>query len=88
MVIQAMDMGIIFPVAVLSGILIIRNDSFGYLLTSVIIIKGTTMLLALVMMIVFMTISGVPVTIIEIAGFSSLAVFYIINFFLMLKNVK
>jgi hypothetical protein len=56
LVIQAMDLGFIFPVALLSGILVIKNNSLGYLLVSMIIVKGATLLLAVTMMIIFMII--------------------------------
>ena len=52
LVIQAMDLGIIVPVAALSGIMIIRRKPLGYLLSSVIIIKGLTMLTAMTAMLV------------------------------------
>ena len=86
-VIQAMDLGFIVPLAILAGVLLIKNRSLGYLLASVIIVKGTTMLLALVMMIVFMISSGVTVNIIEIMVFPLFAVICILCLCLILKNM-
>jgi hypothetical protein len=39
LVIQALDLGFIVPVAIISGILLIKNNSLGYLLAPIIIIK-------------------------------------------------
>ena len=88
LVIQAMDLGFIVPVALLSGILLLKNKSLGYLLSSVIIIKGATLLLAITAMIIFMIFSGVSVSIIEITLFPVFAIICIINFFIIFKNVK
>jgi len=87
LVIQAMDLGFMVPVALLSGILILKNRSLGYLLSSIIIIKGTTLLLAIVAMIIFMVFSGVNVSIIEIILFPIFAIICIINFFIIFKNI-
>lgn len=87
LVIQAMDLGLIVPVAILSGILLLRNKSLGYLLSTVIIIKGVTLLLAIVMMIILMKISGVNVSIVEIILFPILTIVCIINSLIIFKNV-
>ena len=87
LVIQAMDLGFIVPVALLSGILLLKNKSLGYLLSSVIIIKGTTLLLAIVLMIIFMIFSEVNVSIVEMTLFPIFAIICIVNFFIILKNV-
>ena len=87
-VIQALDLGFIVPVAILSGVLLIKNKSLGYLLTSVFIIKGTTLVLAVCMMAIFMIVSGVKVTIVEITMFPLIALICIINLYLLLKNLK
>ena len=88
LVIQAMDLGLIAPVAILSGIMLLKNMSLGYLLASVIIIKGATLVLAVSMMAIFMVFSGVNVSIIELTMFPLFTVFCIINLFIILKNVK
>jgi len=87
LVIQAMDLGFIVPVALLSGILILKSKSLGYLLSSIIIIKGATLLMAIVAMIIFMVFSGVNVSIIEITLFPIFAIICIVNFFVIFKNI-
>jgi len=87
MVIQAMDLGFIVPLGILSGILLFQSKSLGYLLSSVIIIKGTTLLLALVMIIIFMIFSGVTVNIIEIIVFPLFSILCIVSLIIILKNI-
>ena len=87
MVIQAMDLGFIVPLGFLAGILLIKNNSLGYLLGSVIIVKGTTLLLALLMMIIFMITAGVTVNIVEIIIFPLFAVICIFCLFAILRNI-
>jgi hypothetical protein len=59
-VIQAMDLALIAPLAILSGILLLRRSAWGYLLASVAILKGLTMALAVSTMGINMALKGVP----------------------------
>lgn len=59
-VIQAMDLGLIVPLAVLSGILLLRRSAWGYLLTSVFVLKAITLGLAVSAMVVNMMLAGTP----------------------------
>ena len=86
--IQALDLGFIFPTAILSGILLIKDESFGYLLTSVIIMKGVTLVLAIVMMIIFMNLAGVELAIVEIIMFPAFLLILLINLFMLFRNIK
>lgn len=60
MVIQAMDLSLIVPLAILSGILLLRRSAWGYLLTSVFVLKAITLGLAVSAMVVNMTLAGTP----------------------------
>jgi hypothetical protein len=60
MVIQAMDLSLVVPLAVLSGILLLRRSAWGYLLTSVFVLKAMTLGLAVSVMVVNMTLAGTP----------------------------
>ena len=60
MVIQAMDLSLIVPLAVLSGILLLRRSAWGYLLTSVFVLKTIALGLAVSAMVVNMTLAGTP----------------------------
>jgi len=88
LVIQGMDLGIIMPAAFLSGILIIKRKPFGYLLSSVIIIKGVTMLTCISAMIINMELKGVDMSLAEILVFPILNLFAIICLILLLKNTS
>jgi len=59
-VIQAMDLALIVPLAVLSGILLLRGRAWGYLLTSVFVLKAIALGLAVSMMVIMMTLAGTP----------------------------
>jgi hypothetical protein len=59
-VIQAMDLTLIAPLAILGGLLLLRRNSWGYLLASVAVLKGLTMTLAVSTMGSNMVLAGVP----------------------------
>lgn len=60
LVIQAMDLALIAPLAVLGGVLLLRRSAWGYLLASVAVLKGLTMALAVSAMGINMALRGVP----------------------------
>ncbi|MCM0650172.1 hypothetical protein NBE98_17535 [Clostridium swellfunianum] len=88
LVVQGLDLGFIVPIALLSGVLLIKRKPFGYLLSSVVIMKGFTMGAALTAMIISQYISGVSMGIVEIIMFPtfSLVIFYCM--ILLLKNIN
>jgi hypothetical protein len=86
LVIQALDLGFIVPVSILAGILIIKGRVLGYLLAPIIIIKGVTLLLAIVTMEIFMIYAGVNVSIIEMILFPVFTIICIHNLYLVMKN--
>jgi hypothetical protein len=59
-VIQALDLALIVPPALLAGILLLRRQPLGYLLASVLIMKFITMGLAVSTMGINMILVGVP----------------------------
>lgn len=87
LVIQGLDLGFIVPIALLSGVLLIKRKPFGYLLSSVIIMKFFTMGAAITAMIIGQYITGVAMSVIEIIMFPifSLVIFYCM--ILLLKNI-
>ncbi len=88
LVIQGMDLGFIVPTAILSAVLLLQKKPMGYLLTSVIIIKGFTMLTALSAMIINMALKGVEMNIVELSMFPLFNLLAVIGFMLMMKSVK
>ncbi|MDF1499860.1 MAG: hypothetical protein P1P76_05255 [Anaerolineales bacterium] len=60
LVIQAMDLALVAPLAILAGVLLLQKNPWGYLLASVALMKGITMGLAVSSMAVNMALRGVP----------------------------
>jgi hypothetical protein len=87
LVIQALDLGFVVPVSMLAGILIIKSKALGFLLAPIIIIKGTTLLLAIVTMEIFMIYAGINVSIIELVLFPLFTIICIYNLYLVMKNI-
>nr|WP_237691045.1 hypothetical protein [Paenibacillus caui] len=88
LVIQAMDLGFVVPAGTLSGILFLRRHPFGYLLGSVIIMKGITMLTAITAMIIALAFAGVKIRLAEVALFPLFNVVVIYVFVLIMKHLK
>lgn len=86
--IQALDLGFIVPVAILTGILIIKKKPFGYLLSSVITVKGITMLTSITAMIIGQILLGVKVSFMEIILFPAFNLIIIYCLFLIMKCIK
>ena len=87
MVIQVMDLGLIVPLALLSGILLLRRSAWGYLLSSVAVMKLLTMGVAVSAMGINMIFSGVPDSLVILVIFISLTLINIILAALLLKNI-
>lgn len=77
LVIQAMDLGLVVPVALLSGTLLMRRQVWGYLLSSVMLIKGFAMLTAITAMMLNMALQRVaidPIEVVVFVGFDGLMI--------------
>lgn len=88
LVIQALDLGFVVPTAILAGVLLIRRKSFGYLLASVITIKGITLLTAITAMVIGMTFAGVKVSLVELTVFPLFNLIAICCLVLIMKNIN
>lgn len=88
MVIQAMDLGLILPLAFLSAILLLRARPWGYLLASVAVMKMLTMGVAVSTMGINMALQGVPDSMIIVGIFIVLTLINMVLAVLLLKNVK
>ncbi len=87
LVIQALDLGVIAPAAVVTGALLLRRDPFGYLLASVVLMLGGTMGAALVAMGVGQVLAGVAVSAAEFAIFTALAAANAVLGVLLLRSI-
>lgn len=87
LVVQGMDLAFVVPCAFMSGVLLIRRNNWGYLLSSVILLKGITMLTALSAMIISMALHDVKLGIIELIMFPAFNLIAIIALIVLLKNI-
>ena len=88
LVIQAMDLGLIVPLAILSGILLLRRSAWGYLLASVTLLKGVTLGLGVSAMAINMTLRGVPDSLGVMVPFLAITLMNLVMAVLLLKNVN
>lgn len=87
-VIQTMDLALIVPLAILSGVLLLRRSSWGYLLASVAILKGLTMSLAVSTMAINMALMGVPDSLVIMVPFLVLTALNMVTAVLLFQNIK
>lgn len=87
LVIQGLDLGFIVPIALLSGVLLIKRKPFGYFLSSVVIMKGFTMGAALSAMIVGQYLAGISMGIIEMIMFPLFSLLIFGCMILLLINI-
>jgi hypothetical protein len=69
--VQAGDLGLVVPLAVTAGVLLLRRGSIGYLLAGVLLVKGATLGLALLSMMVVMARAGVELVPVEAVFFAA-----------------
>ncbi|WP_207752991.1 hypothetical protein [Clostridium yunnanense] len=86
--IQALDLGFVVPIATISGILLIKNKSLGYLLAPIMIIKEISMLTAITAMIIGQIYSGISMSVGEIIIFPCFNLIVIYCLYLVISNVK
>lgn len=88
LIIQALDLGFIVPAGILAGILIIRRKVFGYLLSSVIVIKEAALLTVIIAMLISQMTAGVKIGVPELVMFPAFTLMVIYCMYLIMKNVK
>lgn len=85
--IQFMDLAIVIPLSVVAGILLIRKQPLGYLLSSIMIIKTSTLAFSVSAMGLNMLLSGASVSPAELIMFPAIAVSGIVLMVLMLRSI-
>jgi hypothetical protein len=88
LVIQALDLGFVVPAGFLAGCLLLKRKPFGYLLSSILIIKFITLLTALTAMIIRQIYVGIQVGFVEIFIVVLINLFVIYCLVLIMKNVR
>jgi hypothetical protein len=61
LVVQALDLGIVVPLAILTGVVLLRKNVWGYTLASIVLIKVSTLGTAVLSMALFMVLNEVEV---------------------------
>jgi hypothetical protein len=87
LVIQGIDIGLIVPLAILSGILLLKRSRWGYLLASVAVLKFITMGLAVSTMSVNMALRGVAESLGIMVPFLAITLVNVVLAVLLLRNV-
>lgn len=72
--VQAMDLAVLLPAAVISGILLLKGKEWGYTLVSILLVKISLLGTAILSMIFFMVQNGVSVALGEVLIFTIIAV--------------
>ena len=88
LVIQAMDLGLIVPLALISALLLLRRNTWGYLLASVALMKGITMGVAVSTMGINMSLRGVPDSLGILVPFLAITLLNLVMAVILWKNVK
>jgi hypothetical protein len=88
LVIQVLDLGVIVPVAFLSGALLLRRAPLGYLLASIVLVKTLTLGTAVSAMAVGELLAGVPLGIGDLVGFPLLTLIGIGMTVALLHNIS
>jgi len=86
--VYSMDLGLVVPTFIVAAVLLIQRKPFGYLLTSLMIIKSVSMWLALTGMTVAASFVGVKMSFAEMAMAPFFGLISIFILVLILKNVK
>jgi hypothetical protein len=82
-----MDLALIAPLAILSGVLLLRRSAWGYLLVSVTLLKGITLGLGVSAMAINMTLKGVPDSLGIMIPFLAITLMNLVMAVLLLKHV-
>jgi hypothetical protein len=88
MFIQALDLGVIVPMMILAAVQLLRRRPFGYLLTSVALLKFVTMGLALDAMIAGQYLAGISMSAAEVAIFPIISLVSIAMAMIVLRAVR
>jgi hypothetical protein len=88
LVIQVLDFGFVIPISILSAILFMYRKPVGLLLSSVMCMKGATMLTSLTVMIINQALAGVKMSIAEIVVFPVANLLVLFGVFVFMKKIK
>ncbi len=88
MFIQALDLGLIVPLCIVGGVLLLRKSPWGYLLASVGMLKFVTMGSAVSLMGINMARMGVTVSAVELVVFPAITLANLVMVIILLRNIR
>ena len=88
LVIQAIDLGVIVPVSFITAVLLSRKSGWGYVLSTVLLIKVIMMGAALIAMIIGQLVAGLEIPIVTSVFFVLISVSGIIFGIITLRNIR
>jgi len=88
LVISAMDLGLIVPASCLAGILLLRKEPWGYLLSAILCMKGISMTTAVTAMVIRALLTGLGASVVEIILFPGLTVIGLTLAGLMIRSIS
>ncbi len=88
MVIQALDLGVIVPTSLITAVLLLKKQPWGYALSSVVLLKILTMGTALISMIISQMLAGVDIDPVTSAIFVLISVSGITLGIVTLRNIR
>ncbi len=88
LVIQTLDLGVVVPLNLLAGVLLLRRSAWGYLLVSVAVLKGLTLGLGVSAMGINMALAGVPDSAVLVGVFLFVTALNLIAAVLLLRSVS
>ncbi len=87
LIIQVLDLGLIAPLAVLAGVLLLKRRPFGYLLAALALTKGLTMGIAVSAMGFGQQLAGVAMSPVELLIFPVFSLLFAVMTYQLLRNV-
>ena len=88
LVIQGLDLGILVPLTIISGSLLLRKQLIGILLTAITMIKSLTLGIAVEAMVVAQYLEGLPLNPAEVVIFSAINGFLIFCVYRMMHTIQ
>lgn len=86
--IQVLDLGLVVPLAFLSGWMLWRRAPWGYLLASIVLVKGFTLSISVTTMALALVLNGVPISPVEVIVFPALTLVGVGLTAVLLRNVS
>lgn len=88
LVIQGMDLGFVIPISIVAAVQLMRRKAIGLLLSSIMCMKGLTMLTCLTAMVINQVICGIKIAAAEIIVFPTANILVLLGVFVLMKKIK